>query len=140
MPPIEISWIEGGHHPYIDPNIETLIGYTAHEVRELGNPIAVLALSRTPTLSGLLDGGPPHEVVSKITPLTLQHKKGYSVCCQATLICRYAADGQLVEIWAALRRLPRQCQFNALEEWWANAPSPIRQLLHDSLALFPAPA
>lgn len=142
MPPVEVSWIQGADHPtYVDPNIEALVGYTAHEVMEMDNPISVLvAPSHAPIISGLLDGGPPNQFIAKVLSLALRHKKGHHVCCKATLICRYDDKGKTIETWSALCNHCGQCQLNEFEEWWTKAPSPIRQLFYDSLALFPVPA
>jgi hypothetical protein len=140
---IEVSWIrEGGDLTYIDPNIETMVGYTAHEVRAMDDPVsALVAPSHAKNLCGLLDGGPPNKLVPKMLPLVLRHKAGHNVCCHATLICRYGDDGQLVELWGALRQLRDQCQFSKLESWWHAAPRMAHQALCDSMALlFPAPA
>jgi hypothetical protein len=140
MPYIEIAWIEGGRHPYIDPDIETVVGYTADEVRAMDNSIISLVTSpHIPTLYALLEG-PPSGIKSRTLPLRVRHKRGHEICCHATLICRYNSDGQLAEAWGAVRLLPSACAFNELEEWWIKAPQLIRQIVHDSSLLFPASA
>jgi PAS domain S-box-containing protein len=131
---------EGSHLTHITPNIATLVGYSPDEVREM-DILDLVAPSHISVVLGLVNDGAPNRIVSRtISDFVLRHKDGHHVHCQVTLACRYDGGGHLVECFGAIRRLPAHQQFAEFETWWIAAPQLVRQLLSDSLELFPVPA
>lgn len=141
MPPYtEVVWRGGKHLTHVTPSIEAMVGFTADEVQKMGI-LDLVAPSHVPAVIGLMNGGPPNHVLSKtLTEFKLRHKDGHCVSCQMTLACRYDGDGNLAECFAVIRCLPDHQQFAEIESWWITAPHLIRQVIHDSLILFPEPA
>jgi len=141
MPPYtEVAWRGGKYLTHITDSIEAMVGFTADEVREMGI-LDLIAPSHVPAVIGLMNGGTPNQIVSRtLSDFILRHKAGHPVCCQVTLICRYDGNGNLTELFGAARQLPDHRQFTKVEAWWLEAPQLVRQVIHDSLALFPAPA